>query len=182
MASRQQIFCFQDYGAVQSSAIGVSSDGKYMATGNNSGTVNVYDTDFSKLIQSQNTTAQNLLQDSFASFYSGYNSYEDNSMSLKSRKDPLTEITNLTTKIEQCVFSPSNEMLVITSRQKKDQLRVVHLPTFKVFENWPTQNTPFGYIQDVAFSHDNTRMAVANDRGKVLLYKLEHYIPNCNKM
>ena len=33
-------------------------------------------------------------------------------------------------------------MLAVASRETKDALRMVHVPSFKTFANWPTAGTP----------------------------------------
>lgn len=52
----------------------------------------------------------------------------------------------------------------------------MHLPSLKVFSNWPTSGTPLGHVVDVDFSHSSEYVAIGNSRGKVLLYALRHYL------
>jgi U3 small nucleolar RNA-associated protein 18 len=171
VGQRRQVFSFRDAGVSIGSALDISPNGKYFATGSTNGVVNVYDTNFEELI---NSKKNDYTQDSFASYYGAYTAYEDNV------KLPLAEITSLTTKIEHIKFSPSSEMMVIASRNKKDAFKVVHMPSGTTYTNWPTQFTPFSYVQDIAFSADNRKMAVSNDKGKVLLYDLFHYRTGSN--
>jgi U3 small nucleolar RNA-associated protein 18 len=173
IAQRQQMFTYRDQGVAKGSAISMSRNGKWLASGSINGVVNVYDTDFQELL-SQSTN--DYTQDSFASYYSSYTSYEENV------KLPLSEVKSLLNKVEHIKFSPSNEIMAIASRNTKDAVRLIHLPTFTPFTNWPTQQTPFSYVQDIAFSADNSRVAFANDKGRVLLYKVPHYKQNCNKV
>ena len=44
-----------------------------------------------------------------------------------------------------------------------------------MFKNWPTSKTPLGYVWDVDFSPGGGYLAVGNDKGKCLLYRLDHY-------
>jgi U3 small nucleolar RNA-associated protein 18 len=51
----------------------------------------------------------------------------------------------------------------------------IHLPSLTVFSNWPTSNTPLHYVYSTAFSPNSGFMAIGNDRGKVLLYRVNHF-------
>lgn len=43
------------------------------------------------------------------------------------------------------------------------------------FSNWPTDRTPLGYVASAAFSPHSGYLAIGNDKGKALLYRLNHY-------
>jgi len=51
----------------------------------------------------------------------------------------------------------------------------LHVATGTVFSNWPTKDTPLRKVQSLAFSPGGGYFAVGNDRGKVLLYRLNHF-------
>ncbi|KAI8896359.1 WD40-repeat-containing domain protein [Globomyces pollinis-pini] len=89
---------------------------------------------------------------------------------------PIKAIMNLTTAITTLVFHPSSDILAIASNELKDSLRLFHLSTKRIVLNWPTSNTPLGYVSTVAFSHDGRFFGIGNDKGKVLLYRLEAYV------
>ena len=86
---------------------------------------------------------------------------------------PLKVIGNLVTAVTAMKFSPDGQLLVIASNVKIDHLRLVHVPSFTVFQNWPTQNTPLGYILSVAWSPDSDVLSVANKSGRVTLYNIK---------
>jgi U3 small nucleolar RNA-associated protein 18 len=44
-----------------------------------------------------------------------------------------------------------------------------------VYGNWPTSRTPLRYVSCFDFSPRSGMLAVGNDAGKVLLYRLPHY-------
>ena len=90
-------------------------------------------------------------------------------------KKPEKTLMNLTTSIDNIVFSSDCQMMAISSRLKKEAMRLVHLPSCTVFSNWPTRNTPLHYVHSLAFSTTNELLAVGNARGKVLLYRVLHY-------
>ena len=90
-------------------------------------------------------------------------------------KKPRKQLMNLTTTVDNLRFSHDCQMLAMTSRMKKESMRLVHLPSCTVFSNWPTLNTPLHYVHSVAFSANDELVAVGNAKGKVLLYRLLHY-------
>lgn len=88
---------------------------------------------------------------------------------------PPKTLLHLTTQITSLAFHPSAEILALASSSKSDQLRLLHVPSGTVFSNWPTAKTPLRKVQTVAFSPGGGYLAAANDRGRVLLYRLNHY-------
>lgn len=92
--------------------------------------------------------------------------------------EPSGSIGNLTTMVTALKFHPEGELLLGASKFKKDSLRLMHCATSSVFQNWPTQKTPLNRITSVDFSRQGGMMALANERGKVLLYQLRQYAKN----
>jgi U3 small nucleolar RNA-associated protein 18 len=89
--------------------------------------------------------------------------------------EPSKILMNLTTAITTIQFHPSSDLLAFGSHDVKDALRLYHLPTQRVVKNWPTSNTPLGYVSAVSFSPRGRHIAIGNAKGKVLLYRLEDY-------
>ncbi|KAG0261870.1 U3 small nucleolar RNA-associated protein 18 [Mortierella polycephala] len=87
----------------------------------------------------------------------------------------LRAIGNLTTSIHTMRFNHDSQILAISSKSRKDQLRLIHIPSLKVFPNWPTKGTPLSYVTCLTFSPRSGYLAIGNDKGKVLLYRLNHY-------
>ncbi|RHZ79524.1 hypothetical protein Glove_144g149 [Diversispora epigaea] len=88
---------------------------------------------------------------------------------------PLKTIMNVTTEIHDMKFNHDTQLLGISSRSKKGQLKLIHLPSFNVFPNWPVKPIPLNYVQCFDFSTSSSYIAAGNDRGKVLLYRFKHY-------
>ncbi|KAI7899951.1 WD40-repeat-containing domain protein [Cokeromyces recurvatus] len=88
---------------------------------------------------------------------------------------PIKAIQNLTTKISNITFSHDSQLMVISSQSKRDQLRIIHVPTATAYSNWPTDRTPLNDVTSVAFSPNSDYLAIANRAGHVLLYTLKHY-------
>ncbi|KAJ3105561.1 U3 snoRNP protein [Phlyctochytrium planicorne] len=142
LASRSCTHRFHDEGSLKVSTLSISADNSMLATGSNSGIVNVY----------------NL------------------SSALKTdRPAPIKSLLNLATPISSLAFHPSSSALLFTSKMKKDALRIAHCPSLNVFSNWPTANTPLSYVNAVDWSPGGGFLAIGNDKGKALLYRLSAF-------
>ncbi|KAG9458254.1 hypothetical protein H6P81_002762 [Aristolochia fimbriata] len=94
---------------------------------------------------------------------------------LGGKRKPMKTIENLVTKIDGVKFNHDAQILAITSSMKKNSLKLVHVPSFTVFSNWPSPKQTLQYPRSLDFSPGGGFMAVGNAGGKVLLYKLHHY-------
>lgn len=88
---------------------------------------------------------------------------------------PYKEVGNLVTEITDLKFAPDGQILCISSLQKKDALKLVHMPLGTVFANWPTSGTPLGRVTTTGFSPNNQMLAIGNDVGRITLWRLDHY-------
>lgn len=94
---------------------------------------------------------------------------------------PTKALDHLTTPISNLVFSPCGQLLVMSSRWKRDALRLVHLPSCTVYRNWPTSKTPLGRISAVALGEyesgvDNAEkslvLCVGNEAGTLRAWEI----------
>ncbi|KIJ58781.1 hypothetical protein HYDPIDRAFT_163119 [Hydnomerulius pinastri MD-312] len=92
-----------------------------------------------------------------------------------SKPKPLKTISNLTTNISCLRYNSDSQLLAIASNVKKDQMRLIHLPSLTAFGNWPTTNTPLGHVTSIDFSTGSEYLAIGNNRGRVLLYNLREF-------
>lgn len=102
------------------------------------------------------------------------NIYNSTSRPFQNRS-PLKSIMNLQTSVDHMRFNPNGDILAMSSRREKDSLKLIHMPTQTVFSNWPTSKTPLSYVWSLDFSPASKFMAIGNDKGRCLLYKLSHY-------
>ncbi|KAL6963461.1 hypothetical protein U1Q18_012491 [Sarracenia purpurea var. burkii] len=94
---------------------------------------------------------------------------------LGGKRKPIKTIENLTTKVDFMKFNNDAQILAISSTMKKNSLKLIHVPSFSVFSNWPPPNQTLCYPRCLDFSPGGGFMALGNAAGKVLLYKLRHY-------
>eukprot|EP00798_Chlamydomonas_sp_ICE-L_P000058 gene58-12877_t len=165
MRTRRCIAKMTDYGSnMDAASLAVSPNNKYLATGSGSGVVNIYSRD--QVSSSGGGGGAKRL--AFA----------------PSAPKPLKELMNLTTKVDTLTFSPDSQILAISSRMKKDSMRLVHMPSLTVFSNWPTDRSPLHYVHSLAFSPNGGFLAIGNAKGRIIqcyakgqaiLYRLHHY-------
>ncbi|CDO51798.1 hypothetical protein DV113_001814 [Geotrichum candidum] len=150
-AKRQFTGRWRDEGGVGSSTIALGGkDNRWCAIGSGAGIVNVYDRQ---------------------SLQGGIVSSEGEPLSYK----PRATLKQLVTAITTLEFSPDGQMLVMASKEKKDAFKLVHVPSFTVFKNWPTTVTPFGRVTSFDFTPGGEYMSVGNLQGKARLWKFAHY-------
>ncbi|XP_023733375.1 U3 small nucleolar RNA-associated protein 18 homolog [Lactuca sativa] len=94
---------------------------------------------------------------------------------LGGNRKPMKRIENLTTKVDFIKFNSDGQILAICSSMKKNSMKLVHVPSFTVFSNWPPANKALQFPRCLDFSPGGGMMAMGNAAGHVLLYKLNHY-------
>ena len=166
-ASEQRIVArWQDEGAVGTTTIGLGGQhefsksaigtDRWIATGSTSGIVNIYDRR-AWLAHPQSGGEQVMAP----------------------RPKPTRVFDQLTTPTSNLVFSPDGQLLVMSSKWKRDALRIIHLPSCTLYRNWPTSQTALGRITSVAFAAGEVMgkdlhsvLAVANEQGKIRLWEI----------
>ncbi|QPH00804.1 hypothetical protein C2857_004793 [Epichloe festucae Fl1] len=157
MESRTFVGVWHDDGCVGGIVVAVGGhngpaalgEDRWVAVGSNSGITNIYDR--STLIEPQ-TSEEDLV--------------------IKERPTPTRTFEQLITPITVVTFTPDGQLLAFGSREKKDALRLVHLPSCTVYRNWPTEQTPLGRVTSVAFGRQSDLLAVGNDAGKIRLWHI----------
>ncbi|GLI62931.1 hypothetical protein VaNZ11_005782 [Volvox africanus] len=161
LRTRRCRLAFNDTGNIgDASTIALSADGRFIATGAKSGVVNVYQRG-----QVEAAAAR------AAASGGGGGGRPFGPVSVT----PDRELMHLTTTVDTLVFSPDSQMLVMASHDKRNSLRLVHLPSLTVFANWPTSGSPLHYVHCADFSPNCGMLTIGNARGRALLYRLHHY-------
>ncbi|OBT57891.1 hypothetical protein VE04_02050 [Pseudogymnoascus sp. 24MN13] len=91
---------------------------------------------------------------------------------IPNRPEPTRVFKQLTTPTSCLEISPDGQLLVISSKWKRDALRLIHLPSCTVYRNWPTGQTPLGRVSAVAFNQSSSLLAIANEQGKIKLWEI----------
>ncbi|KAG1926035.1 U3 small nucleolar RNA-associated protein [Pimephales promelas] len=104
------------------------------------------------------------------------NIYSQRDCLLEHEPKPLKAVLNLLTPATSLRFNSSAEILAIGSRHADEANRLVHLPSFTVFSNFPKfQKKMIFQTQSVDFSPRSGFYSVANNKGHALLFRLLHY-------
>ncbi|KAF8477249.1 WD40-repeat-containing domain protein [Kalaharituber pfeilii] len=134
-----------DEGGVATTKIALGGRGdRYVAVGSAQGIVNVYD---------RRPIAKG-------------------SVGLGDTLKPIKALGNLVTSISSLEFGVDGQVLCMASNAKKDALRLVHMPSCTVYQNWPTSATPLGKVDSVAFAPGVNMLAAGNEAGKVRLWEI----------
>ncbi|KYM94783.1 PREDICTED: U3 small nucleolar RNA-associated protein 18 homolog [Cyphomyrmex costatus] len=88
---------------------------------------------------------------------------------------PLKIWMNLVTSVTSLKFNLTSEILSAASVDKHNAFRMMHLPSFTVFSNFPTLQTIIGMPQTINFSPGSGYLSISNRTGSALLYRLRHY-------
>ncbi|KAJ2547525.1 U3 snoRNP protein [Coemansia sp. RSA 1933] len=148
LRQNQCVSRWHDQSMFRATRLEISSDSSYYASGDHSGVVNIYDVNAIRAQQGDSAF-----------------------LNVK----PFKAINNLTTSISGLRFNHSSEILGIFSNKTQGQLKLAHLPTGTVFSNWPSMSSNLGFVQCIDFSPQSGFMAVGNDKGKAMLYRLSHF-------
>jgi len=147
--ARRVVIRWTDEGAVGTTVISLGGDAehcqgrsRWVVIGSSSGVVNLYDR-------------------------RGWKTDEQDA-----RPKPARVFDQLTTPISQLEFSEDGQLLVVSSKWKKNALRLIHLPSCTLYRNWPTDKTPLGRISSVALSPTGGYLAVGNEQGKIRLWEI----------
>lgn len=156
MAANRFLAVWNDEGSNGGSAIALGGaqgpellgGDRWVALGSNSGVVNIYD-------------RHTLILPS-----------GEDELKLKPRPEPTRALMNLITPVSILEFSPDGQLLATASRHKRDALKLVHLPSCTVYRNWPTEQTPLGRVEALAFGTKSDMLAVGNDVGKIRIWEI----------
>lgn len=142
---------WRDEGGVSTTCISNSPLGaRFVAVGSASGVVNIYDRRVS------------------------FGGKGPGALGTATDPKPVKTVESLVTSISTLEFSRDGQVLCIASKNKKDALRLVHLPSCTIYKNWPTSATPLGKVTAVKWSGGSGGMvmAVGNEQGKVRLFEV----------
>ncbi|XP_005104941.1 U3 small nucleolar RNA-associated protein 18 homolog [Aplysia californica] len=108
---------------------------------------------------------------------SGIVTVYDRENALSSRHPtPVKHIKNLTTICSGALFNSQSEILALRSKAVEKAIRLVHFPSLSVLPNFPEQfDHDMKMILSLDFSPSSGYLALGNNKGRCLLYRLQHY-------
>lgn len=103
------------------------------------------------------------------------NIYDAKSVLTMRTPAPLKIVMNLVTSITSLKFNPTSEILAMSSNVQANAFKMVHIPSFTVFTNFPTYQTKINNPLDIDFSPNSGYLGLSNNKGSAYLYRLKHY-------
>ncbi|XP_038223056.1 U3 small nucleolar RNA-associated protein 18 homolog [Zerene cesonia] len=88
---------------------------------------------------------------------------------------PLKTISHLQTKITNINFNSTSEVLSLASSYYPNAVKLVHIPSYHVFGNFPPQSTNLVQVEMVNFSPNSGYVGISNNKGVVNLFRLRHF-------
>ncbi|XP_043785841.1 U3 small nucleolar RNA-associated protein 18 homolog isoform X1 [Apis laboriosa] len=88
---------------------------------------------------------------------------------------PLKIVLNFVTSITNLKFNSYSEILAMASDKKHNAFKMMHLPSFTIFSNFPTFQTNISMPQAIDFSPGSGYLAISNKSNTAFLYRLKHY-------
>lgn len=88
---------------------------------------------------------------------------------------PIKTVSNLTTKITSLKFNATTELLSLSSNCYPNSVKLVHIPSYHVFSNFPDQSFNYQNVETVNFSPNSGYMGLGNNKGAAFLYRLKYY-------
>lgn len=86
---------------------------------------------------------------------------------------PVTSFDKLVTAVNRVRFHPVQKtMLLASSRDKRNAVRVYECDSGRTLAGWPTENEPLGRIRETEFSDCGRFVAIGCKSGRVQLYAL----------
>ncbi|XP_055510257.1 U3 small nucleolar RNA-associated protein 18 homolog [Leucoraja erinacea] len=104
------------------------------------------------------------------------NVYSQDSCLVETTPKPIKAIMNLVTAISSVSFNPTTEILAIASKSMDDAVKLIHIPSFTAFSNFPIFRRRTIYqAQAMDFSPRSGFFSIASNNGRALLYRVKHY-------
>ena len=97
-----------------------------------------------------------------------------NIFDLENFEKPVKTVMNLTTSITDLKFSPSSHSLTYCSKWKKNAVRMVHIPSYTAFQNFP--GCAIGILKFpmcLDYNQSGEFLAMGTDEGKAHLWHLK---------
>ena len=124
------------------------------------------------IVQSMAATSRHIATGAESGVVNLFNSHAPDGVS---SREPLKSVMNLHTSVDDMCFNEDGQILAFSSRRERNSLKLLHVPSATVFSNWPAPRTPLQYVWSMDFSPESKFFAIGNDKGRCLLYRVEHY-------
>ncbi|KHJ90141.1 hypothetical protein OESDEN_10018, partial [Oesophagostomum dentatum] len=88
---------------------------------------------------------------------------------------PLLTASNLVTSCDSVAFSHDSQIMAFSSNVKKNQVRLLHIPSRTVFKNFPRKDGKMTNIKCMEFSPRSAYLAFGCSNGQLILDRINYY-------
>lgn len=103
------------------------------------------------------------------------NIYNVDSLFKTQNPRPHKTILNLTTNINSLEFNSTSEILGLSSVEIPNSVKLYHLKSGTIFQNFPNFQTKLGHVNVVKFSPSSGYLALGNIQSTVALFRLKYF-------
>lgn len=181
--SKERLFILKQNSDV--TALAFSSSGNLLYSHSDSGEVTIFDMNLQRVKHKfmddgciKGTTIAISSSNQFVATGSAQgvvNIYNTEDVLSSNTPKPRKTCLNLTTSISDLKFNYSSEILAFSSSDIENSIRLLHLESNTVFNNFPSFGTKLGFVTTINFSPGGGYLAIGNKKSTVALYRLKHY-------
>ncbi|KAH8269431.1 hypothetical protein KR018_002970 [Drosophila ironensis] len=103
------------------------------------------------------------------------NVYDYESVLASKMPRPEKSFMNLRTRISDLQFNHTSELLVMSSSEAPNCVKMAHFPSATVYSNFPGQNERCGFVHAMSFSPHSNFLAFATKGKHVPLFRLKYF-------
>lgn len=163
-------------------AIAFSPDGSFLYSHNDNGEVYVWDMESRSLVSRFNDEGSLVgsamaASDDYLAIGSSWgvvNLY-DRPQTFNTSPKPIKAFMNIVTQVTSLKFNSTQQILAMASDEKENHIKMAHLPSMTIFNNFPTVNSNIGRVQAFDFSPSSGYFSCVNNQSTAFLYRLRHY-------
>ncbi|KAF2366657.1 Alcohol dehydrogenase N-terminal [Trinorchestia longiramus] len=103
------------------------------------------------------------------------NIYSAREVEMNPNPRPLKTLSQLVTSVNCVKFNSSSEALVFSSQELPNAVRIAHLPSFRVYSNFPRLSHNLDNILDCSFSPNSGYLALCSSMRRVHRMRLQYF-------
>ncbi|KHJ99625.1 hypothetical protein OESDEN_00396 [Oesophagostomum dentatum] len=88
---------------------------------------------------------------------------------------PLMTASNLVTSCDSIAFNHDSQVMAFSSNVKKNQVKLLHVASRTVFNNFPKKNEKMTNIECVEFSPHSAYLGIGCSNGQLILERINHF-------
>ncbi|XP_067948452.1 U3 small nucleolar RNA-associated protein 18 homolog isoform X2 [Watersipora subatra] len=103
------------------------------------------------------------------------NIYKATDCLVETEPKPVKVVNNLLTRCTSSRFNSSGQILALASLNTEKSVKLVHMSSGSVYQNFPSTAEKMTYPSDLDFSPNSGYLATGTSKGLVHMYRLQHF-------